>query len=145
MGKQKCLGKNEGNGGRIKRMRGIYCEQWSKEMSQTIPFLELEMDCGEAAAWSAQRLNSAGLHTVRTFELQAAHVPQIGCNCPHHGTDRCDCQMVILLVYGESLQPASLIAHGHDGLTWISLVDTPQQRVDGHLEMMIRQALAPQS
>jgi hypothetical protein len=35
--------------------------------------------------------------------------------------------------------------HSHDGNTWFSLVDTPQQRADPRLEMAIRQALEPQS
>jgi hypothetical protein len=31
--------------------------------------------------------------------------------------------MVVLLVYGKDNQPASLVAHGHNGQTWFSLVE----------------------
>jgi hypothetical protein len=51
--------------------------------------------------------------------------------------------MVILLVYGNDRQPVSIVAHGHDGQTWISMVDTPQQRADPRLEANIRLALVP--
>jgi hypothetical protein len=53
--------------------------------------------------------------------------------------------MVVLLVYGDHYRPISLVAHSHDGNTWISLVDTPQQRADPYLEGAIRQALEQQS
>jgi hypothetical protein len=82
------------------------------------------------------------LQVLRTFELQLARLALTECPCPHHGTDQCDCQMVVLLVYGDRSQPVSLVAHSHDGKTWFSLVDTPQQRADPHLEATIRQALA---
>ena len=49
--------------------------------------------------------------------------------------------MAILLVYGEDHSPITLIAHTHEGKTWISIVDTPLQRADPHLESAIRQAL----
>jgi hypothetical protein len=53
--------------------------------------------------------------------------------------------MVVLLVYGDDYQPISLVAHCHDGITWFSLVDTPQQRADPRLERTIRQALPTES
>jgi hypothetical protein len=51
--------------------------------------------------------------------------------------------MVVLLIYGSDRQPVSIVAHGYNGQTWFSVVDTPQQRADPHLETAIRQALAP--
>jgi hypothetical protein len=33
--------------------------------------------------------------------------------------------MVVLLVYPASKQPVSVIAHGYNGQTWFSVVDTP--------------------
>ena len=49
------------------------------------------------------------------------------CSCPYHGANPCDCQMVVMLVYGTAGLPATLVAHGHHGRTWITLVDTPEQ------------------
>jgi len=51
--------------------------------------------------------------------------------------------MVVLLVYGSDRQPVSIVAHGHNGQTWFSVVDTPQQRADPRLEAAIRLALVP--
>jgi len=51
--------------------------------------------------------------------------------------------MVVLLVYGSERQPVSILAHGYNGQTWFSVVDTPQQRADPRLEAAIRQALVP--
>ena len=110
-------------------------------MSDSYPFLILEGPCDEAIAWVVSQVSTAGLQVMRTFDLQAARHDPANCPCPHHGTEQCDCQMVVLLVYGDDYQPVSLVAHCHDGKTWFSLVDTPQQRADPHLERAIRQAL----
>jgi len=110
-------------------------------MSYSYPFLTLEQPCNEAIAWVVSQVSGVGLQVVRTFDLQVARHDPADCPCPHHGTDRCDCQMVVLLVYGDDFQPISLIAHSHDGRTWFSLVDTPQQRADPRLERAIRLAL----
>jgi len=111
-------------------------------MSDT--FLNLEQPCDEAIAWVIRQCNDAGLQALRTFDLQVARLAHTECPCPHHGTDRCDCQMVVLLVYGDQFQPISLVAHSHDGKTWFSLINTPQQRAEARLEAAIRQALMPQ-
>lgn len=113
-------------------------------MNQAYSFLVLDQECSEATDWVVSRLESAGLQVMRTFDLQAARSAHAGCSCPHHGTDRCDCQMVVLLIYGANGQLISLMAHGYDGKTWFSLVDTPQQRADVQLEQMIRHVLTPQ-
>lgn len=110
-------------------------------MSDSYPFLILELPCNEAIDWVVQQVSCVGLQVIRTFDLQAARHDPADCPCPHHGTVQCDCQMVVMLVYGDNYQPISLVAHCHDGRTWFSLVDTPQQRADPRLEKAIRQAL----
>lgn len=114
-------------------------------MIDAYPFLILEQPCNEAIAWITRQVSAVGLRVMRTFDLQAARHDPADCPCPHHGTDRCDCQMVVLLVYADNYGPISLIAHSHDGRTWFSLVNTPQQRADPHLEVTIRMALEFQS
>jgi hypothetical protein len=114
-------------------------------MSDSYPFLIMEKTCDEAIAWVVGQISGAGLRVMRTFDLKAARHNPADCPCPHHGTDDCDCQMVVMLVYQGDYQPVSLVAHSHDGRTWFSLVDTPQQRADPRLECAIRQALPEES
>ena len=121
-------------------------------MSDGIPFLILEQPCDAAIDWVVQRIGNAGLQVVRTFDLHVARCKQgdthANCPCPHHGTEQCDCQMVVLLVYGSDghtsseHQPVSIVAHGYSGQTWFSVGDTPQQRAAPHLEAAIYRALA---
>ena len=123
-------------------------------MNDSSPFLILEQPCDQAIDWVARQIRSAGLQVVRTFDLHVARTQRsdahASCPCPHHGTDQCDCQMVVLLVYGSGgyqsseRQPVSMVAHGYNGQTWFSVVDTPQQRADTRLEATIRRALSPQ-
>lgn len=114
-------------------------------MSDSYPFLMVEHPCDKAVAWVISQVNGVGLQVMRTFDLQVARHDPADCPCPHHGTDQCDCQMVVLLIFGEDYQPISLVAHCYDGRTWFSLVDTPQQRADPRLEKAIRQALPVES
>ncbi len=88
-----------------------------------------------------RRLSRAGLRALQTFDLHAARMGAHVCACPHHGTEDCDCQMVVLLVYGSAGQPATLILHGKEGQTWLSIVDTPSQRAEPKLLAQIRTAL----
>ncbi len=112
-------------------------------MNASILFLVMNQTCNQAVEWVDQKLQSAGLRMLRTFDLKEARTTHPDCPCPHHGTDQCDCQMVILLVYSGNRQPVSLIAHGHDDQTWFYVVNTPQQRPDFRVETAIRQAFIP--
>ncbi len=112
-------------------------------MSNDNYFLMLDQPCEKAVEWVLERLSQASLSVLRTFDLQMARHAHTVCPCPHHGTDHCDCQMVVLLVYQVNRLPITLIAHGYGQQTWFSVVDTPQQRVDPHIEAVIRRILAP--
>ena len=118
-------------------------------MSDSSPILILEQSCDAAINWVVRQISKTGLQVMRTFDLQVARHDYTGCPCPHHGKEQCDCQMVVLLVYGgrghklSDRQPVSIVAHGYSGQTWFSVVDTPQQRADPGLEAAIRLALVP--
>ena len=112
-------------------------------MNSSILFLVMNQSCNKAVEWVDLKLKSAGLHMLRTFDLKEARATHADCPCPYHGTDQCDCQMVVLLVYYGDRQPVSLIAHGHNDQTWFYMVNTPQQRPDPRVEIAIRQALIP--
>lgn len=99
----------------------------------------------KAVSWAQEMLVCAGLQVSISFDLQLARETHTECSCPHHGTAECDCQMVVFLVYGQDACPASLIIHGRDGLTYLTLADTPGQRPSANLVAAIFSALAPNS
>lgn len=104
------------------------------------PFLTVNQNCDQTLQWVSQQILKAGLRSVQTFDLHTARAASHSCECPHHGTDQCDCQMVVLLVYGSTGEPATLILHGNDGKTWLSV--TAPERSTHALEEQIQQALA---
>lgn len=112
-------------------------------MYQTSVLLTLQADSQTAIEQAIQHLDIAGFQLVRSFDLKVARSAHIGCACPHHGTDQCDCQMVVLLVYGQDSLPVTLVIHGHDGETQIAIVDTPEQRPASRLVNEIVQAILP--
>ncbi|MGB7876889.1 MAG: hypothetical protein WBL25_21100, partial [Anaerolineales bacterium] len=81
-------------------------------------------------AWIMQLLMARGFQVERTFDLHAARVAQVDCLCPYHGTNDCTCQMVVLLVHSQKAQPVTIVAHGHDSQTSLSLVDMANQSMD---------------
>jgi hypothetical protein len=105
------------------------------------PFLAVNHSCDEALQWTKKQLLQVGLRPIQTFDLHTARVGLHDCPCPNHGTNECDCQMVVLLVYGKAAEPATLILHGNDGQTWISIANNPRQRPDVKLITAIQQAL----
>lgn len=108
----------------------------------TLPsFLTVNLSCDMALQTTKQKLSRAGLRALQTFDLHTAQAGLHECACPNHGTEDCDCQMVILLVYGNAEQPVTLFLHGNDGQTWLSIADSPHQRADPKLVAGIRQAL----
>lgn len=113
-------------------------------MIDSCPFLVLTQSCDSAVNWAVRQITESGLEVKLTFDLNTARYDQASCPCLHHGTEACDCQMVILLVYGPDCEPVSLIAHGFNGKTRFSVVDTPLQRANPGLDATIRSALRPQ-
>lgn len=112
-------------------------------MSALLPFMVVDETCESVQARMSQQLNDAGFRVVQTFDLQVARLAHPECPCPHHGTDECNCQMVILLVYRNGNAPATLVIHGMDGTSWLSLASSVGPRNDSHLETAIRRALMP--
>ncbi len=110
-------------------------------MSTLLPFSTLEGTYEQVEIQVRQRLASAGFRVVPSFDLHVARLAHPDCSCPHHGTDQCTCQMVILLVYGKQESPATLVIHGQDGKTWLSLatpLETPSRQA---LEASVRKSL----
>lgn len=75
------------------------------------------------------RLQHQGLHVVTTFDFQLARAPHVECSCPHHGTENCNCQYVVLLVYEPQYGYAvyrTITVHGQDKQVWLSLLQRPE-------------------
>jgi hypothetical protein len=51
--------------------------------------------------------------------------------------------MVVLLVYRHENIPATLVLHGMDSTSWLSMASPAGQRNEPHLETAIRRVLAP--
>lgn len=113
-------------------------------MTTLSPFLSINSSCDQALQMTKSLLSQAGLSAVQTFNLNTARLGAHNCSCPNHGTEACDCQMIVLLVYGEAAEPATLILHGNDGQTWVSVTDDPAQRTDKKLITSIRHVLDSQ-
>ena len=116
------------------------------------PFLSVNQPCDETLPWTKKQLSQAGLRPIQTFDLHTARLAMHDCPCPKHGIQECDCQMVVVLVYEKAADvatlptvvnpsPATLILHGNNGQTWISIANDPGQPADAKLIDSIRQAL----
>jgi hypothetical protein len=112
-----------------------------KMISQAIELPTINQDASQALPRINKLLSQLGLQVLPSFDLRAARLAQPRCACPYHGTSDCDCQMVVLLLYGHSDEPTTLLVHGHQGKTFLSLVDAPGQRPEEGLPDQIRQAL----
>lgn len=112
-------------------------------MSALLPFMVVDEACDAVLLRVSRQLDDAGFRVVQTFDLQVARLAHPDCPCPHHGTDECNCQMAVLLVYRSENPPATLVVHGMDGTSRLSLASPGGQRNDGRLEAAIRHALMP--
>ena len=112
-------------------------------MSALLPFLTLDQTYQQVDAWIRKKLSQAGFRVVQTFDLQIARLAHPDCTCPNHGTDACSCQLVILLVYGKQEDPVTLVIHGQDDKTWVSLATPMEIRSRQSLEASVRHMLVP--
>jgi len=101
------------------------------------------LPCDKSVAAVCQSLGAAGLRVEQSFNLRAALTLVPNCTCPHHGTAMCDCQYIVLLVYGQALlAPVTIVAHGRDNQSWITVSDPQNGWASASLSLEIVQALA---
>jgi hypothetical protein len=93
----------------------------------------LNADSETAAQTVTTILARQGHRVLRSFDLRSALTAQPDRICPCHGTSPCNCQFVVLLIYGGAARPVVVIAHGHDQETSLQLVSDPQERNDSYL------------
>lgn len=104
---------------------------------------------GETAAQTlTAALTRQGFHVVRTFDLRSAlaarpdrDASRWPCNCPYHGTDRCTCQFVVLLVYGDAAEPVVVTVHSRDTQAHLQIVHDALTRPDPHLARQVMAVL----
>ena len=112
-------------------------------MIALIPFLILKQTCEQAQVWINGKLTDAGFRVEQTFNLQVARLAHPDCPCPRHGTDDCNCQMIVVLIYGEQGDPATLVIYGQDERASLSLAVPVSGHGNQHLEAVIRRTLMP--
>lgn len=103
----------------------------------------LPEDTNEVVDLLSQELPKSDLQITRSFDLQATRAVHAGCSCPHHGTEQCTCQLIVLLVYEGQNPPITLVLEGRDGQTWVSRVSTPGEKILPHILDLIRTTLLP--
>ncbi len=86
-------------------------------------------------------LSERGMQVECSFDLRIARKANIECTCPHHGTEYCDCQIVVLLIYGEKPGPDTVVAHSQDGRTRFGLVNHPDQEEPSYLKDLFRELI----
>lgn len=104
---------------------------------------------GETAAQAiAAALTRCGYRVVRTFDLRSAlaanadrNASQWECDCLYQGTDRCTCQFVVLLVYGEASEPVVVTLHSYDSQSHLQIVHDAVTRPDPRLAGQVMAAL----
>lgn len=108
-------------------------------MIQTYPLLILPGDCEVVAGHLIQQLAYSGIRAERSFDLQRARAVHTNCTCPHHVTVKCNCQMIVLLVYFPNSVLHTLIAHGCDGITHLNWNEELSQNDEIALRAIIRE------
>ena len=111
-------------------------------MNQSTHLITLNLNCDQAIEQVALRLTKDGFQIVRSFDLHTARSAHTNCDCPYHGTEECDCQLIVLLVYDKQGYPLTLVAHSQDGKTHFELVESPQQGPQRLIKAAVLQALA---
>ena len=75
-------------------------------------------------------LAQRGLTVVRSFDLRAAGAGSAACACQDHTNPACECQLVVLLVYGRAGEPLSMVVTGYGGRTHLQIVQDATVRPD---------------
>ena len=109
----------------------------------TSHFLALPLAWEQVVSEITRLLSGAGLQVVRSFDLHSTRAARLGYTCPYHGEEGCNCQLIVLLVYGQDRSPISLVIQGRDQQTWVSVVNRPGQRVEARQETLVLRALSP--
>ncbi len=84
----------------------------------------VSMTCDELVHLLTRALMARGNSVHRSFDLRSARDSlrnPYNCLCPHHGTIQCACQYIVLLVRNDQELPYSIVVHGHDDGTILTV------------------------
>jgi hypothetical protein len=118
---------------------------WGKDvykMSTLTPILTLQQSTEFTVDWAMQKLLRKDIKVERTFDLQAARQTHTDCPCPYHDTKSCTCQMVVIMAHVDT-QLVTIVAHGQDSRTYLSLVDGASRELDQRVAQVL--LLAPEN
>ena len=80
--------------------------------------------CDELVHLVTRALIERGYSVHRSFDLRSARDSlrnPHNCLCPHHGTTQCACRFIVLLVRTDQELLFSIVAHGHNDGTILSV------------------------
>jgi hypothetical protein len=100
------------------------------------------LTANEAVIRLTSRLSEAGYQVTRSFDLQTARAELRApeeCPCPNHGSAACTCQYVVLIVNKAGEAPTTLVIHGHDDRTLVSVGAPSDRQPADELERAIRE------
>jgi len=101
----------------------------------------IKRNCKEVLQLLTERLSAQGLQIVRSFDLKTARIAHPECSCPRHGNKDCDCQMVVLLIYGDGESPISLVFHNDNEETNFTMVDRNRSSQNSSLEDILLETI----
>lgn len=110
---------------------------------EKVPFLIVEQPYRIVIEQIRQQILHLGFQVNQTFDLQEARNAHTNCPCPYHGAEQCDCQLVIILVYGREAEPVTLVVHGYEGKTWFSFSEIHQSHVSQPVKTLLLRTLMP--
>ncbi len=84
------------------------------------PLFIVTQNCDQVIDQVSQQLASAGFQSFPTFNLRTTLPADKCCDTP---PELCECQVVILLVYGKEGPPFTLSLYGEKGLTTVAMND----------------------
>ena len=106
----------------------------------------LDINGDDAVKTITEALSGHGFYVLRSFDLRSALTAvTVGCECPHHGTEKCDCQFVVLLIYGDAAEPITLTTHSHNNQTRVQIVRDATMKPDPHFVENVMSVLLEKS
>jgi hypothetical protein len=91
-----------------------------------------------------RRLSIGGFMVRRTFDLQLAR-QSLGTSeqevCPHHASERCSCQYLVLQVGGAGTSASMVVLHGDDDTTKVSLISAAGEKANADVAAAVCEAV----
>lgn len=117
------------------------CKVENDMNSRDIVLPIINLDSEQALPLISSVLSGLEIQVLPSFDLKVARSTQDHCSCPHHGSIQCDCQMVVLLLYGQDDAPITLVIHSYDGKTFLSFIDNARHRPETGIQEKLYRAL----